>query len=460
MEKILIISLVFIFLIAFFQINILADPNKNTFIFSPFPGFNYPYDSEQITCAIGIFGLILPSFNGFASSLLFNTIEDYSEGVGFAILFQSYLKGFTGSVFTLGFNFIGNNYQGFQIGVLANFNFGEFNGIQVGFVNYNSNYARGFQIGFLNLNMTQFEGYSLGLASFSKRNVGPLMISVFTNFIFSDFTGFQASIFNFSTANVTGFQVGLVNFNLRDFDGFRIGLFAYSRYFNGVQIGLINISKEFDGFQFGLINITRTSKGFSMGLFNFFKNGYNRIETTYNELNISKLNLKWGDRRLYNVIGFGMDSSQQNFQSSFGFGTHFDFGLCLDIEFLIIGNSNIDNLKYYLSRPYNMYGQSLYYYDYYGSSYYSESYIPLALAYLILGDTSSFTLRLNLTLPLGFIEIIGGITYNLGFKLDPATGVFSWYKPEEIVQLYGDLGNYTFFKYAWFGFSIGVQFKI
>ncbi|HPC38615.1 MAG TPA: hypothetical protein PLF21_04810 [Exilispira sp.] len=464
MKKAIAFSVVLILILSIFTAETFANTSISGLLISPFPGINYPYELENITCAIGFFGLVIPSFHGFASSLLYNSVLDWSNGFASAFIFQTYLNGFDGVLITGGFNNVYNYFKGFEFSIFVNVNFGKFIGLQAAILNYNSQDFTGFQVGFLNLNMKEFYGYRLGFVSFSKRFNGYLDISLIASFNFSSFIGVQASLVNFNLGHFSGLQLGLVNFNLKDTYGVRVGLVSFSNNFSGFQINLINISNLFDGFQIGLINIAKVEKGVSIGLFNFFLNGYNVIETSYNELDILKINFKWGSKKFYSIIGYGMNESQTIYQSTFGFGSHFKGGIFfLDIEFFIQGRSSIENLKKYLSKPEILYRSYEYYYDeYYGYYYYPEPevIIPYTIGYLILGDSSSFSLRLNLGVSLGFVHIIAGVTYNLGFRLNPDNAVFSWYIPENINPIMSDINNFAFFQYGWFGFTLGVQFQL
>ncbi len=413
MKKLIFSMIVFLFLLSFFQINLLANENPNKFIFSPFPGINYPFQVDTISCGIGLFGLVIPSYDGFVFSFIFNDVKDYSEGLGIAFLFQTYKNGYSGIILSGGFNLVLKDYKGFEFGFFSNMNFGKFSGIQLGMLNFNSDDYNGLQIGFININMKQVDGFSFSLVSFNRNFNNSLIFSLFANFNFGD---------------SSGIKLGFLNYN--------------SKSFEGIQIGIINIASEFSGFQIGIINIAKNAEGLSLGLFNFFKNGYNRIELTFNELGFIKLNFKWGDRKFYNIVGYGMDDTQEKFQSTFGFGTNLKlFFFNFDVEFLLIGNSNI-----------NSFDQNLYFLNYNDLDFFLGG-----LFYLILGDTSSFSLRFNLSVPLGFVEIFAGISYHLGFKLDPETATFSWYKPSEAPSLFSD---FAFFQYSWFGFSLGIQFRL
>jgi len=468
MKKIFILLISFLFVFSTFSSNLFADNLSSGFVISPFPGINYPYEIENITCALGLFGLVLPSFHGYAASLFYNTLQNFSNGFASALIFQSYLNGFDGILITGGFNHINSNFKGFEFAFFANINNGNASGLQIGMLNFNSENFAGFQVGFLNLNMKEFVGYRLGLVSFSTNFKGFFDVSLLASINFSGFTGIQASIFNFNLGDFNGLQIGLVNFNLKDSYGYKFGLVSISNSFSGFQINLVNYSNFFNGFQIGLINIAKIEKGISIGLFNFFLNGYNAIETTYNELGIAKLNFKWGSKKFYSIIGYGMNESQTLYQSTLGFGSHHSLGVFfLDFEFFIQGIASIDNLKKYLSNPDLLYGASdweLYgYYDEFGDYYYypgPEVRIPYSLAYILLGDSSSFSFRLNLGVSLGFLQIIAGVTYNLGFRLNPDNAAFSWYIPEDINPIMADINNFAFFQYGWFGFTLGIQFKL
>lgn len=460
MKKTLKVALIVLILLLIISQNILADSSANGLIISFFPGINYPFEVETITCAIGVFGLILPSFHGYASSLFFNSVKDYSEGFGSAIIFQTYLGGFNGFLITGGFNFINKNYDGFEISGFANLNFASTTGIQISMLNYNSGDFKGFQVGLLNLNMSDFEGFRIGLVSFSNNFKGKADISILASLNFSDFKGFQASLLNLNTGDFDGLQIGLVNLDLKSFEGYRIGLLSISNIFKGVQIGLVNFCVDFQGLQIGIINIAKYENGFSFGLFNFFLKGYNAIETTYNEQGILKINFKWGSKKFYTIMGIGMDSSQTIYQNTLGFGTHIPIGyFFFDIELFTQGRASQQNLENYLSNLSNLYWDNLYYNGYY-YYYDNQSNFVKALGYLILGDSTSISLRFNCGVNLGFFQIIAGITYNLGFKVNPENGSFSWYIPSGLSPILEDINNFAFFQYGWFGFTLGVQFQL
>ncbi|MEJ5274042.1 MAG: hypothetical protein WH035_07915, partial [Spirochaetota bacterium] len=87
MKKAIAFSFVLILILSIFAAETFANTSISGLLISPFPGINYTYELENITCAIGIFGLVIPSFHGFASSLLYNSVLDWSNGFASAFIF-------------------------------------------------------------------------------------------------------------------------------------------------------------------------------------------------------------------------------------------------------------------------------------------------------------------------------------------------------------------------------------
>lgn len=380
------------------------------FLFSPFPGINIYSDDSPTLFGFGFFALIIDQSCGVLISPLFNYTQHFSTGVSITGGFATFGEGFEGFSLSSIFMFSQKSFKGVDLTGGINFILDDFVGFQAGSVNFVLKSFSGFQVSLLNIDFGSFKGFQ---------------VSTFGNIVLNDFTGIQA---------------GLLNIN---------------KSFNGFQIGLVNINSQFSGFQIGIVNFVTHSSGFSLGLINIILDGYNFIETSYNELGYLTETIKFGDKRLYTIIGFGLssDSSKDSYLFKFGLGSHMQKtkrSLSLDIE-LFVQTMTSNNTISYIYNYYNNYIDEYYYY------YYDYDSSTLIFASLIQGDFGTITLRFNLGIPLtNRFYITAGLSYNIGYKIDLINETLIWYFPSELNYQH----PYTFFDNAWYGFNLGIQISI
>lgn len=154
-----------------------------------------------------------------------------SEGYGISIagvVMQSSHK-FSGILFgglltNLTFEGGAPDVNGLQISGLANMA-GEFNGVQISFVNY-AGTAHGLQFGGLNIQESDRKGCPL----------------------------FQLGIYNKSDSS-GGAQIGVVNTASGKFIGGQLGVYNNGPHLSGMQLGIVNKTDSLYGLQLGLVNI-------------------------------------------------------------------------------------------------------------------------------------------------------------------------------------------------------------
>jgi hypothetical protein len=126
---------------------------------------------------------------------------------------------------------------------------------------------------------------------------------------------------------ITGAQIsGLYN-QAKNIKGVQIsGVFNKAKSIKGAQIsGIVNMADTLRGFQLGLINIANHSeKSFSLGLINIIKNGYYKIEPSYNEIGTMSLGFRSGYKKLHLIYSGGIKLKDKNIdlvQSGLGLGS-------------------------------------------------------------------------------------------------------------------------------------------
>lgn len=118
-----------------------------------------------------------------------------------------------------------------------------------------------------------------------------------------------AGLGNISRDSIIGTQIGgLFNTNGYHIDGMQIsGLFNVADGDVGHQIsGLFNRAHTVHKRQVGLINICDSTAKAGYGLINIVQQGYNRIEVGASEGMFVTAGAKFGSRKLYNIILFGL----------------------------------------------------------------------------------------------------------------------------------------------------------
>lgn len=256
---------------------------------SAFPGFsnNPAYElSTHYNLSLNLTSGVTGSVSGIEIGLLSNYNYEKFQGIQLA-----------GFVNISGVNDrvnpkekIGDTFKGFQFAAVANRTYGDGVGIQIAAFNTAEAVFSGVQLGFLMNQSRDLQGAQLaGVINTSQNGM----------------VGFQiASLFNFSGGPTNGLQLGL--FNYAKTLGF--GHEFSSLLNDSWQIGLINISKVNNGNQIGLINITGNNKGVPLGLVNVDAS-HGRVSFRSTDMFLSNVSVSTGSRFFSNMLQFGYNLS-------------------------------------------------------------------------------------------------------------------------------------------------------
>ncbi len=194
------------------------------------------------------------------------------EGFGLSLLRNKTRQDLYGAQLALlGFNQVGNEVRGAQLGLLANWVGGDLLGLQLAIAaNICRGQLYGLQISPL-FNLLQASGKGMQVSNLVNLSLGHLdgvQISSALN-VADHLRGLQLGLFN-SAAQLRGVQVGsLANLVHEDLYGAQlIAPYNRARQLHGLQLGLINVSDKAGGAQLGLINIAGEISGVQMGLIN------------------------------------------------------------------------------------------------------------------------------------------------------------------------------------------------
>ena len=171
-----------------------------------------------------------------------------------------------------------------------------------------------------------------GLVNSVRRDVNGVQVAGLGNLVRGEVNGVQgAALLNVAGEGGKNIQVaGLVNYaggnaglqvaGLSNVSKDKVATAQISAFFNkatyvkGVQIGLINVVDSIGIAPIGLINIVKSGK-----------NKYNKVELATSETFDGIVELKFGAKRLYNIIhgGYKWDQDANSWAIGFGLGTAF-----------------------------------------------------------------------------------------------------------------------------------------
>jgi hypothetical protein len=136
------------------------------------------------------------------------------------------------------FNWVNESVDAFQIGALANVALDD---------------VAAFQIGTFNIVRGDFAGLQLGLANIQDEFAG-FQIGGLLNWNSADSFGVQFGAGNANIENFTGFSCGAVNW-ASEMTGFQLGVVNVAERATGLQIGVYNAVEDMDGVQLGFVNL-------------------------------------------------------------------------------------------------------------------------------------------------------------------------------------------------------------
>ncbi len=266
--------------------------------------------------------------------------------------------------------------NGIEVGGIGNIVINEVKGLQVsGIFNKVGGSVQGTQIaGLVNINERDTRGLQIA-GLWNKIGSGnSLQIAGLFNHVQGEFTGFQiAGLFNVVGEKTNALQIaGLANFNNDHAKKQIAGLFNIAKDIEQTQVaGILNVAKNVQGTQVGLINYCESISGTPIGLINIIKNGYNVLELSTSAFMATKLSLKFGSEKFYNILEIGHGFRDQNWGLGYGFGRQFSIHNKLRMNAEILGmhieypnfsnhrfNINLQNrytLDYPVSKRFNLF---------------------------------------------------------------------------------------------------------
>jgi len=219
------------------------------------------------------------------------------HGAGWGIIGQWAQEEVIGAQFSNIFNFSGGKVTGAQFTTISNFARGDLKGAQLTTI---SNIAGG--------------------------NIVGAQFSTVSNLAGGKLTGTQFStVSNVALKKVKGAQAAVVsNVALGNFEGVQASVISnvVSKRMDGAQVSvLFNYAKESRGVQVGFVNIAQESRGIPIGFLNLSKNGQIHPELWTDELGLTHLSLKTGNKNFYGMINFAAKASDDlNKEGVLGFG--------------------------------------------------------------------------------------------------------------------------------------------
>lgn len=210
------------------------------------------------------------------------------------------LYGHVGAIdgFELGFaNAVSGQGRGVEVGVLANWIGGSFEGLQIGGLFNRTANMKGVQLSF---GANQASGDRLGG-----------QISGVANLTTGVTSGVGVTLGLNLTRAAEGIEVaGLANVLRGDFMGFAAAPFNYAHDVEGVQLGLINVARKVHGVQLGLINVADDVEGVPIGLISVTRSGGVHPMFWASTASLANVGLKFATRYTYtylNVSGKEID---------------------------------------------------------------------------------------------------------------------------------------------------------
>ena len=261
--------------------------------------------------------------------------HDYMLGSQVSLFANAAKKEIHGMQLTFGLNMARDRIEGAQASTVFNYA-GEFDGLQVSFVNVVRNPSHGMQLGYVNFGADTVSFMQAGFANYMRHGrfgFGFLNVGVTSS-------GLQAGFANVArdSSNV---QVGFANVN-GGTGGVQIGYANYERHATNRQIGFVNVCKECD--------VT------PIGFFNVVGNGVWSATNYINEMGALGVSLHLGTAYFYTSLeaarliekGTEFKEFSDVFESGVGVGTQFGmYGSHFDMEYMFL---SVHNDAFHLDR--------------------------------------------------------------------------------------------------------------
>jgi hypothetical protein len=256
---------------------------------------------------------------------LFATVaHDYMLGSQVSLFANAAKKEIHGMQLTFGLNMAKDRIEGAQASTLINIA-GEFEGMQVGFVNLTRHASRGMQVGYVNIGADTVSFMQAGFVNYMK--YGRFGFG-FANVAVASST-LQAGFLNV-TKDSSNMQVGFANVN-GGAGGLQVGFFNYETFAKGHQIGFMNVCAKCEKTPIGFLSIVG--------------NGVWSATTSLNEMGALDLALHFGTAKFYTAFegarliekGTGFKHFSDVYEFGVGLGTQFGkYGSHFDLEYMFL----------------------------------------------------------------------------------------------------------------------------
>ncbi len=224
------------------------------------------------------------------------------------------------TLYTLVYNDVPSN-SGVPLVGMINLARGDYQGLQLGFTNFNRLSFRGLQLGFMGVVKGDVNGAQVSFLNIGKKSVKGAQLG-FINSTGGYLNGAEIGFVNLIGESGKALQLGFLNNTKMSLNGAQLGfLNVGNSNVKGTQIGFLNLSKQtLNGFQLGFVYIADSiSDGVALGFLSYVKRGgYRAIEISSNELYPFNVGFKIGTTKLYSII---QGSFAGDFTDKFGIGT-------------------------------------------------------------------------------------------------------------------------------------------
>lgn len=252
--------------------------------------------------SINIIGGNSKGINGVEAGGVYNYTDGDVKGVQVAGVMNLVSENVIGTQVSGVFNGVRGDVKGAQVAGVVNLNDKTTDGIQVAGVGQHTKHLIGVQVA--------------GIYNVAHTAKG-MQISGITNIVDSATTHLQISGIYNKAASIKGLQIS--------------GIANHCDTLEGIQIGLFNRCNHIKG-------------GFAVGLFNYVKDGYNKLELSYNDLGTASIGYRsgWAPLHMHYFVGGNWQNSDHRFlQAGAGLASSIPLSKSLHLQ------ADINTRQYY-----------------------------------------------------------------------------------------------------------------
>ena len=302
---------------------------------------------------------------GMQFGLFAASAHDYMLGSQVSLFANGAKREIHGMQLTFGLNMARDRIEGAQASTVFNYA-GEFDGLQVSFVNVVRNPSHGMQLGYVNFGADTVSFMQAGFANYMRHgrfgfgflNVGVTSSGLQAGFAnvardssnvqvgFANYMGHGRFGFGFLNVGVTssGLQAGFANV-ARDSSNVQVGFANVNGGTGGVQIGYANYERHATNRQIGFVNVCAKCEKTPIGFLSIVGNGVWSATTSMNEMGALDLALRFGTAYFFTSFeggrliekGTGFKHFSDVYEFGAGLGTQFGkYGSHFDLEYMFL----------------------------------------------------------------------------------------------------------------------------